>query len=324
MPTIDGGHYFLTLLVPVLTDPCRRADGSVTSPVNRLREELARLPTAEQSAACVQDGRDSPFTRNLRNHFVRFALIDNVAFNGRLSMNTLKAAITGNNPVVPQHSDCLSRPYLFISADFDAMSGRDSELDAYLEDLWRTMGEELRAILSNCVGFDQVNDARSFIRYIRRCQIETTMPFNDYWTAAPLLPNFTLKDLLKRGIVAAALAFVGLWIVLWAIFRPLEHPSLTAIGSLLLGVAAGLTCAYVLVMRRGAKPFPTAPNSDLPTVLKSLYLQQAFTRFAMDMQGVEPARLHEAFGAFLRTHRPADVSGPTQRPGIVRADALNA
>ena len=49
MPTFDGGHYFLTVLVPVKTHPAR--DGSA-SPIQALRKRLAVLPPAQQTPAC--------------------------------------------------------------------------------------------------------------------------------------------------------------------------------------------------------------------------------------------------------------------------------
>jgi len=43
------------------------------------------------------------------------------------------------------------------------------------------MEAELREIFTHCVGFDGVNDRCLSRKYIARCQIETTMPFNDYY-----------------------------------------------------------------------------------------------------------------------------------------------
>jgi len=71
--------------------------------------------------------------------------------------------------------------------------------------------------------------------------------------------------------------------------------------------------------RRGARPFPTAPDSDLKSVLKGLYLRQMLTRFAIENQGAEPQALYDAFGKFLGEVRPGDVDGPTQVPGVLRS-----
>ena len=86
-------------------------------------------------------------------------------------------------------------------------------------------------------------------------------------------------------------------------------------------IGAVLLVALVLfgwVRRRSAMPFPTAPGSDLPTVLKALFLQQQFTRFAGEVQGLDDHVLHQRFGAFLGAVKPSEAS-PTQQPGQVRA-----
>jgi hypothetical protein len=86
-------------------------------------------------------------------------------------------------------------------------------------------------------------------------------------------------------------------------------------------IAAPITAGIALwqISSRAREPFPMANRSDLPGVLKALYLQQAFTRFAIDQQGRDPAALHAAFGDFLRTHRPEDTAAPTQKRGVVRS-----
>ena len=46
MPNFDGGHYFLTVLIPVRTDPVQdtRSTSSVTSHAHALREAAAIIP----------------------------------------------------------------------------------------------------------------------------------------------------------------------------------------------------------------------------------------------------------------------------------------
>ena len=41
----------------------------------------------------------------------------------------------------------------------------------------------------------------SFFHYVKRCQIETTMPFNDYWTEPPALAD--AHKWLVGGLVAS-------------------------------------------------------------------------------------------------------------------------
>jgi hypothetical protein len=82
--------------------------------------------------------------------------------------------------------------------------------------------------------------------------------------------------------------------------------------------------AYASLMMAGAKPFPTAPDSNLPSVLKALHLQRAFTRFAienqMDAAGSDAAsaqKLYDAFATFVADNKPDDVGAPTQAAGVI-------
>ena len=89
-------------------------------------------------------------------------------------------------------------------------------------------------------------------------------------------------------------------------------------------VALALTGAmgawlYYYLVDKAQAPLPTAPDSDLPSVLKALYLQQHFTDFVIAQQGAEDASLYAAFKAFVDDHQPADTADPTQPPGVIAA-----
>lgn len=330
MPTFDGGHYFLTGLIPIRTDAVD--DGlAVTSPVHALRKRLAMLPTAAQTPAC--GGGQSPFARNKRNHFARFVIIDGVAYNGRDPRDTLLAALGSDKLVVAQPQDHLSRPFLLFVVDFDAASGADSERNSYLVELWNTMEDELREIFTFCQGFDErVKDESSFADYIAECQLETTMSFNDYYVGPLNLPTWT-SGVYKWGAIASlgaiALGLVGTLILLVAqlFTQPLASELRYAVALAGLGAVAlvvVVVAAYASVMAAGAKPFPAAPDSNLPTVLKSLHLQRAFTRFAIDSQLQASAtdassaqKLYDDFATFIAINKPNDVGDPTQPPGVI-------
>ncbi|GEO98796.1 hypothetical protein [Methylobacterium haplocladii] len=314
MPNFDGGHYFLTVLAPVRTDVLVADDGQTCSPVSALHRALYVLPTALQSPATTKIGINSPFSRNTRTHFARFAILTDVVFNGRTERNALEVALRGPNPAVAEPVDKLPCPYLVFVADFDARSGDESELRAYLDELWRTMGKELKSIFSACYGFEGIDDSRGFQDYVLRCQIETTMPFNDYWVGAPQVPSLRQNWLIGPAAVSAVV-FLGALVLAILHVGGLPWLAIATIG--FVALVASLFVAYLTVMRNGAVPFPTAPHSDLPSVLKALYLQQAFTRFALANQGVDAATLHAAFGRFIDEHRPDDPSGPTQAAGVV-------
>lgn len=330
MPTFDGGHYFLTVLIPISTKHVKEGD-DVTSPVHALRKRLDMLPTAAESPA--RGGGQSPFARNTRNHFARFVIIDDVDYNGRTGRNTLINALAGTVLTVAQPQDHLQCPFLLFAVDFDAASGSDAERDAYLAELWNTMEGELRGILTFCQGFDQrVKDAASFAAYMAQCQLETTMSFNDYYIDPPNLPAWPF-DTVKWAVIAGGVALlVGaaatLLLLLAGLFTSSMQQwlpvafglSLVALVVLLVVVVA----AYLSVMAAGRKPFPTAAYANLPTVLKALHLQRAFTGFAIERQmqaaGSDAAsaqQLYDGFAAFLAANKPDDLKAPTQPPGVI-------
>jgi hypothetical protein len=314
MPTYDGGHYFLTVLAPIKKQLITDGAG-VNSPVNALRERLATLPVIGQRPGVRHP--QSPFARNTRNHFVRIGIIDDVAYNGREEKNVAVMFLMNIDPTVAQPQDHLTCPFLFFLVDFDAVSGADAERDSYLAALWDTMGGELRSIFTYCVGFDEsVSDAASFAKYIAQCQIETTMSWNDYYVEDPHLPSWLGFDNLQVLRLASLLGLAAAITVVAVLLF------IGKLISLLIGFAALapiVWSAYRSIMAAGAKPYPAAPDSNLPSVLKALHLQRAFTQFAIDNQGYAasaPDQLYAAFGKFLAANRPENVEAPTQQPGV--------
>ena len=316
MPTFDGGHYFLTAVIPIRTAPVE--DGlAVTSPVHALRKRLSLMPTGAETPA--RGGGESPFARNKRNHFARFVIIDDVAYTGRTARNTLWARVRDDDLVVAQPQDHLKCPFLIFVVDFDAKSGADAERDAYLVELWNTMGQELRDILIFCEGFkSRVTDAASFAAYVARCQLETTMSFNDYYADTPILPAWPEKKFLWAGVASLLVLALGLL----GLFMPFLPSWLVIVG--VVALVAIVLAAYASIMAAGRKPFPSAPDSDLPSVLKALHLQRTFTRFAIDTQmqaaGTDAAsaqKLYDDFAAFVAANKPDDIGAPTQAPGVI-------
>ena len=308
MPDLDGGHYFFTALIPIDNRGIVEHAGLRSSPVHMVRDALEALPTALQSPASEKIGIEAPFARSLRTHFVRIFVIEAPNYNGRDPKDSILAAIEKSDPLQAQPVDELSTPYLAFVGDFDPAG---DEPRAWLAELWTLAKPELCSVFHYCYGFDEGFDAAAFAAYVAKGQVETTMPFNDYWTVPPPFPAL-LPGLLAAPPVLGAVAGVVLGLMArW----PWWVDGLLALA---LG-AAGVFVSYRLVMTRGARPFPTAPNSSLRDVLKALYLQQAFARFAADNQGAAPVELQAAFVQFLAQVRPSDLDGPTQSPGVIRS-----
>lgn len=318
MPTIDGGHIFLTVLAPVKLGEVLHPDGQITTHSHMLREELSNLPTAEQSPVSVGNGLSSPFARCRRTHFLRLLVVDQPMFNGKDGSDPLADALTRKSRLTHQPFDVLSRPWLVLAADIDRRPDEPDEgVASWAEDMWGHSEAEMRAIFGHCHGFERVDSAAGFATYVKRGQLDTTMSFNDYWPGRPPLKGETLGGLAKR-LALVALGATGL---LWLLLRPESLWWLPAY--LLLGVVAGVGLSAWLLWSRGKKPYPAAPGSDLPGVLKSLHVQQRFALFAERVQGFDKADLHAAFGHFLEDVRPDDLQSPTQAPGVIRSDGVD-
>lgn len=312
MPNLDAGHYFLTVLAPIRTDTLRDPTvGRSRSHRHMLAQKLALMATGRQTAASPSDAWPSPFSKNTRNHLVRLVIIDQPAYNGRVSGNTLVGLIRGVNPLVAQPVDRLSSPFLLFAAEVDARDPLNAEADlrAYTDELWATMRDDLTVIFGHCIGFEKVTTADAFYTYLKRCQIETTMPFNDYWPDALQAPPIVPIKAYGGGAVAVsvvlalgALYFGWGW---WAL--------LVFVGAL----AVAIFALYRFVLSSAARPYPIAPGSDLPSVLKSLFVQQQFTRLAIEVQGLDDQALHARFGAFLTAVAPRDLVHPTLPAGTV-------
>ena len=212
-----------------------------------------------------------------------------------------------------QPVDQLNVPYLLFAADFDAGPAAADWSCPYLDEIYAAMGEELRDLFRHCVGFDEVNNPESFRRYVKRCQIETTMPFNDYWIDDPKLPSLSIPLLLAPTVLAGLAALVAGAAWLLGGGWPWGWIALAAAAAVVLFILV----AYRVVLWRGRRPFPTAPQSDLRSVLKALFLQPRFLRFAIAVQGKDDATIHTEFGRFLAATRPRDLEGPTQSPGVI-------
>jgi hypothetical protein len=313
MPNYDGGHYFYTGFFPVRKEPVRRpADGSITVPSHLLRETLATLPNFSQVPG---SRRASPFARCHATHLARFFVMDDPEYNGRDPGDPIVQSVKKVDLLVHQPVDHLSRAWLVFAADFDASQAGEGPRDRWAEGLWARMEAELRQVFGHCYGFDEVSDAPGFARFIRRGQVETTMSFNDYYVDPLNLPSLSMGTLLLT-IAAVTALFAALS---WLANRSLHLGWPLYVAAVLLGLACGIYAAYRLIGSRGAKPFPAAPDTTLPAVLKGLYLKQRFTDFAIETQGAAPEDLHRAFAQFAAEVRPDALDGPTLAPGVLQA-----
>jgi hypothetical protein len=354
MANYDAGHYFLTMLAPLKPGMNTLAGGKPGfSHRQTVLDQLAAMKRSEISLASHSTPDQSPFAANTMTHMARFVLIDAPPYNGREDGDTLLSEVFRStksllsrcfsigNPMAPQPADRLGAPYLLFAADFDAPDGGDNSLRRFTDTLWETMAEELKPIFGQCYGFETVADAAGFFAYVKKCQVETTMPFNDYWRpqAEAQLTKMELSLPLPGGgssssgpglpwgkIGLFALGFWLLSLVGGLLLREgsaLQHFAhgvarwgLVAVLVLTVLLAVFVPWLYRKIMKAGAQAFP--PGATLPDVLKSIYLQQRFLEFVVANQGKSDAELQVAFGQFVAAHAPDNEASPTQRPGLIR------
>jgi hypothetical protein len=325
MPTFDGGHCFLTTLIPINSASVVNVDGLHHSHVQLVRNALAVMPVAHQSPATVQQPCNSPFARCAKTHFARLVVLDDAIFNGRTPEDSLLVAIKGEDPTMPKPVDTLPTPYLFFTADFDAPQGTQAELREWARGVWTKMRADLDPVFVHCFQYtDKVKDADSFADYIIAHQIETQMPFNDYWPVGvdltKALPTLSILWVAVAAIVVWAIVGFGLWWLLGLL-------RLQAVGGfwraleilivVLIGLGAGGYAAYKIVMRAGLKRFPTAPNSDLQSVLKGLHMQRELIGLVPGLQGQSDQAVFDEVGKFLNAMQLDNLQAPTQAPGTI-------
>ncbi len=72
-------------------------------------------------------------------------------------------------PAIEEH---LANKYLVFSSNFHG------SLDDYLQGMWEAISGLLQDLLCHCVGFQAVDSAKAFIKYMKRCQVDNSLFFN--------------------------------------------------------------------------------------------------------------------------------------------------
>ena len=126
---------------------------------------------------------NSPMARVPQTYLCRFFVLDDV-YTESLPSGWAPDPFSDFLPVVPDSlrrntvpkEDHLKSRYLIFSCNFHG--GPSADLDAYLVGMWEAISERIREIWSHCYGFEAVHDAASFIGYMKRCQLSTSLFFN--------------------------------------------------------------------------------------------------------------------------------------------------
>jgi len=140
MPNENGNAYGLTVLSPLCGET--RENQSVAA---ILRARLRNLDVHE----------NSPMARVPNTYLSRMFVLDDVFYQGK--------------PALQEH---LKSKYLVFIAELHG------ELEPYLRGMWQHAEPMVRGLWEFCIGFDDVHDASGFVKYIEKCQVETTFYFN--------------------------------------------------------------------------------------------------------------------------------------------------
>ena len=121
------------------------ATGQDRSYESLLRTTLDALPL----------GQDSLFASFSNTYTARFYVLTDVFYESK-----------------PGRNEHLKSQYLVFTTDFHG------DLDPHLREMWNRTSDVVRSIWLHCVGFDDVDNADDFVRYLRRCQVNNSLLFN--------------------------------------------------------------------------------------------------------------------------------------------------
>jgi hypothetical protein len=127
----------------------------------------------------------SPMAKVPNTYLCRLFVLDDVPYQGH-----------------PAQLDHLKSKYLVFVAEIHG------ELEPYLRGMWNHAEAFVRATWKHCVAFaGHVEDATSFIRYVKKCQVETTFYFNG--STDQVLAEQLKALYLKQELTAFAFANQG-------------------------------------------------------------------------------------------------------------------
>ncbi len=165
MSNMEGKAYALTLVSPIK---------------NGHENHQSYTSLTRQSLQSLDENELSPLAKVPNTFLARFYILNDVFYEG--------------SPALEDH---LKSKYLVFSSNFHG------SLEEYLTGFWEHAKLDANAIWQHCVGYEKVNDAASFITYIKKCQLDTTYYFNGS-TDAPLaeqLKALYLKQALSEFAV---------------------------------------------------------------------------------------------------------------------------
>jgi len=205
MGNISGNAYALTILSPIKNGLVTGEEIAYADKVRDLLQRWNLLP-------------NSPMTQVPQTYLCRYFVLDDVyteSLPGASVLDTFSDLL----PVVPDSvrrgawpkEDHLKSRYLVFSSNFHG--GPKGDVDGYLRGMWDAISEYIKQVWGYCYGFDQVNDAASFVSYMKKCQLPATLffvgandePLPEQLKALYLKQEFARFAVDNQGLEAAVL-----------------------------------------------------------------------------------------------------------------------
>jgi hypothetical protein len=166
---ISGNAYALTILSPI-------KDGYT-------QDEIAYADLIRDRLQDWNMEYNSPMASVPQTYLCRYFVLDDV-YTESLPGAGILDTLTDLLPAVPDRirrntlpkEDHLKSRYLVFSCNFHGGPGAD--LDGYLRGMWVAINDRIREIWGYCYGFEHVNDADTFVAYMKKCQLPAALFFN--------------------------------------------------------------------------------------------------------------------------------------------------
>ena len=225
MPNVSGNAYSLNILSPVRNG---LVPGQQISHADAIRDQLQGWNTEF----------NSPMALVPQTYLCRFYILDDVVIQSlpggsapdTLADWSLLESDKARRGAMPAQ-DHLQSAYLVFTSNF--YCGQSGSPEPYLKGMWESISGRIRHVWQHCYGFEEVQDARSFIAYMRRCQLETSLffvgsndkPLEEQLKALYLKQEFSRFALEHQGLAPAALRQAYLAFMQRVQAENLHHPS---------------------------------------------------------------------------------------------------
>ena len=170
MGNISGNAYALTILSPLKNELVGNEEISCA---DKVRDILLDWN---------DPNKNSPMAQVAQTYLCRFFVLDDV-YSESLPGGGALDTLSDLSPYIPDfvrrwvlpREEHLKSKYLVFCCNFHCGSARS--VDLYLKGMWTAISNEINKVWVHCYGFDAVTDAASFVCYMKKCQLKTSLFF---------------------------------------------------------------------------------------------------------------------------------------------------